>query len=536
MERFIEQHYMELVSQGEMSRYRFWTGRLSKEQVYSRPWLCIYEAYSHAWFGELDKADRLLEEAEKHIRPETSHDAHSMQAHLAYVKSRVTAMRGDIPRAIELCLKARETVPASNLALQFDTLVTLGYEYFLNGDFANASQILDKAIRSGVSAGSIIYTVAASCFMARLLAVQGLLHASYDTYQMAAHLIPEASEEHRDARALVNVGMADLLCEWNDLDAALVHLQQGLALLPFWGKADDLALAYVTLARIHLAQANRNEAAEAVEQAIQLVQTSGIFPEARQAVEIAQVKLWLAQGDLVAANRWAASQEERPRPDDRFGFEHELARISRARVLIAQHKPGEAIALLSHLEETARSAGRMGRVIEILLLKALALREKGDAGQALLALEECLALAAPEGYVRVFLDEGQPLQMLLAQWLPRASAGPLQDYATRLLSHFAEPHLVAAAQPEASPAGEPSASHVVSPVEASGQALIEPLTQRELEVLHLVALGRTNKEIARQLIVAPGTVKAHTSNIYRKLDVANRTEAVARARQLGFLP
>jgi LuxR family maltose regulon positive regulatory protein len=522
VERFIEQNYVELVSRGEQSWIRSWTGKLGKELVYSRPWLCIYEAYSHSWFGELDEADRLLEEAEKRIRSEISApDAHSMQGLLVYVKSRVTAMRGDIHRAIEFCLKAREYVPANNLALQLDTRITLGYEYFLNGDYANASPILSETIRLGMTAGAVINTVAASCLMARLVAVQGLLNKSYDTYQIAAQSIPEASGQHLGARALVEIGIADVLCERNDLDAALVHMKQGLALLPFWDKADDWALAYITLARIHLAQANRSDAIEAVEKAIQFIQTRGVFSEARNAVEIAQVKLWLAQGDLQAANRWAASQEERLTSDDLFGFENELTHITRVRVLIAQNRPNEAIGLLSHLEETARSAGRMGRVIEILLLEALAMQEIGDSEHAILALTECLTLAEPEGYVRVFLDEGQPMQMLLAQWLAHASSGPLRDYAIHLLSQFdAEPHVVTPAQEKTSPAGN----------------LIEPLSQRELEVLHLMALGRTNPEIAQELFVAPGTVKAHTSSIYRKLDVASRTEAVARARQLGILP
>jgi LuxR family maltose regulon positive regulatory protein len=375
VERFIEQHYMEMVSRGEMSGMRFWAGKLSKELVYRRPWLCIYEAYSHAWFGELDEADLLLEEAEKRIRSEISAPgAHSMLGHLAYVKSRVTAMRGDIHRAIEFCLAAREHIPAGNLALQWDTRVTLGYEYFLNGDYANASPILQEAIRSGITAGAIIHTVVASCFMARLAAIQGQLNRSYDMYQTAAQLIPEASG-HLDARALVEVGIADVLCERNDLEAALAHISKGLALLPFWGKADDLALAHITLARIHLAQANRSDALEAVEKAIQAIQTRGVFSEARHAVEIAQVRLWLAQGDLQAAKRWAASQEERLRSDDLFRFENELTRITQARVLIAQNKPNEAIALLSHLEETARPAGRMGRVIEIVTVQLVAKTE-----------------------------------------------------------------------------------------------------------------------------------------------------------------
>lgn len=530
VEHYIEQSYMEMVSRGEMAWMRVWRGKLSKDLVYRRPWLCIYEAYSHAWYGELDEVDLLLEKAEKRIRSGVSvSEAHSMEGLLAYVKSRVTAMRGDMPGAIELCLEARQGIPASNLALQFDTSVTLGYIYFLTGDYANASRILNETIRAGIASSATIHIVAASCIMARLYAIQGLLHKSYATYQMAAQQIPETSDEHRDARALVEVGIADVLCERNNLEAALVHLQQGLTLLPLWAKVDDLVLANITLARIRLAQANRSEASEAVEKAIQIIRTYGVFCEARKAAEITQVKLWLLQGDLQAAHRWVSSQEERLCSDHRFGFDNELTHITRVRVLLAQNNHGEALDLLSHLEETARAAGRMGRVIEILLLQALALREIGDSEQARLALTKCLTLAEPEGYLRIFLDEGQPMQMLLAQWLAHAGAGQLRDYAISLLSQFEiEPFGIATAKDK----GFPARAAFASP----GQSLAEPLSERELEVLHLIALGRTNQEIARQLIVAPGTIKSHTASIYRKLDVANRTEAVARARQLGILP
>jgi LuxR family maltose regulon positive regulatory protein len=521
VERFVEQNYMELVSRGEQAELRYWTGKLSKEVVYRRPWLCIYEAYSHSWFGELDEADWLLEEAEKHIRSETlAPEVRAMHGHLAYVRSRITAMRGDIQRAIEFCLEARDCVPDSNVALQLDTRITLGYEYFMAGDYANAGPILQETIRAGIAAGAVINTVAAACVLARLYALQGELKQSYDTYQLAAQSIPEPSGQHLGARSLVKAGMADLLCEWNDLEAALVHMKEGLALLPFWDKADDWALAYVTLARIHLAQANGSDATEAVEKAAQIIQTRGVFSEARQAVEMAQVKLWLAHGDLQTASRWAASREERLGSDDRFQFENELAHITQARVFLVLNKPDEALALLSQLEETAQAAGRMGRVIEILALEALAMRAIGDSEHALLALTKGLTLAEPEGYVRVFVEEGQPMRLLLAQWLVGADAGPLREYALGLLSHFAESFVNTAAQEKASPASE----------------LAEPLSQRELEVLHLMALGRTNQEIAQQLVVARGTIKAHAASIYRKLDVANRTEATARARQLGILP
>jgi LuxR family maltose regulon positive regulatory protein len=530
VERFIEQSYKELVSRGEQSWLRLWTSKLSKDQIYSRPMLCIYEAYSRSWYGELDEADRLLLEAERHLQSETSpSNADSMHGLLAYTKSRVTAMRGDIHQAIELCLEARGHVSVDNLALQLDTSITLGYEYFLSGDYADATMILKETIQSGKKAGAVINTVAASCVLARLYTVQGLLKKSYDTYQTAEHSIPQISEGHLGARALVEIGFADVLCERNDLDAALLHMKQGLAQLPWWDKADDLVLAHITLARIHQAQANMSDALEAIEKANRIIQTRSVFSEARNAIEIAQVNLWLVNGDLQAAIRWAESQNDRLNSDDPFGFENELAHIAQARIFIAQDKTEEAINLLSHLEEVARFAGRMGRVIQILILEAIALQEICDSEHAILALTKCLTLAEPEGYVRVFLDEGQPMQMLIGHWLAHANSSPLRDYAKQLLSHFdTESHF-----------GTTTQGKVYSPADLttnSPQALIGALSKRELEVLQLIAKGGTNKEIARQLVVSPGTVKAHTSSIYRKLDVANRTEAVDRARKLGILP
>jgi LuxR family maltose regulon positive regulatory protein len=521
VEHLITQNYIEMMNRGEQSWIRSWISQLSKELVYRRPWLCIYEAYSHSFFGELDEADLLLEAAEKRIRSEISaSDARSMQGYLAFVRSRVTAMRGDIHRAIQLCLAAHGSFDAGDLAMGLDTGMTLGYEYFIAGDYGNASPILHETIRLGITAGSILNTVPTYCVMARLVGVQGLLSKSYDLYQAAAQFVAKASGQYLGAQALIEVGMADVLCERNDLDGALVHLKQGLDLMPWWGKADDFILAYITLARIHLAQANNSDALAAVEKAIGLVQTKGVFSEARNAVEIAQVKLWLAQGDLQAASRWAASQEKHLSSDDSFRFENELARIAQGRVLIAQNKPSNAISLLSHLEEAARSAGRMGRVIEILLLEALAMREIGDSEHAILALKECLALADAEGYVRVFLDEGQPMQMLLAQWLAHANPGSMRDYAIRLLSQFdVKQPIIPAAQEKDSPAGN----------------LVEPLSKRELEVLRLLRTELSGPEIARQRMVSLSTVRTHTQHIYAKLGVNNRRAAVRRAEELGLL-
>jgi LuxR family maltose regulon positive regulatory protein len=282
----------------------------------------------------------LLAKAEEHLQLENpSADTKSMLGHLAYVKSRVTGMRGDVPRAIELSLLARENTPASNQALQSGIGVNLGVAYFLNGDFTNAKQTWNETIQSGIAATAINGTMAAYCHLARLYAIQGQLHKSYKLYQEAGKFAHQSGGRNLGVMSLVDMGIANVLYELNDLEAALAHIKQGLEFIPLWGNADDIALAYTTHARIQQAQWNIAGAAEAIEKGIHLIQTSGVFSVARDAVRTAQVKLWLAQGDLLSADRWAASQEERLISDRGFGFENELTRITLSRVYIAQKKP-----------------------------------------------------------------------------------------------------------------------------------------------------------------------------------------------------
>lgn len=523
IERLIEQNYTDMLNRGEMSGIlRFWMGKLGKELVYRRPWLCLYQAFSHSWFGQLEEASLLLNEAEKRIRSEElGSNTRSMLGYHDYVQSRVIAMRGDTQRAIAFCLRARENIPSTNLGLQIEVGITLGYEYFLNGDFSSSHRVLHEMISLCQSVRAINNPVAAYALLARIHVFQGRLHDAYDLFEKAAGVVDEAGRQYLGAVSLVEIGTAALLCEWNDVETALVRVERGLEYLPSWGKADDFVLAYTTLSRIQLALGKTPEATSAIEKADSLIQTCGVFSEARSELATARVKLWLAQEDWPAIDRWMTALENRFPSHELLRYEDELTHITQARVFIAQNKPNEAIHLLSCLEELARSGERDGRLIEIMILTARALQAAGDARRADIALTQSLALAKPGGYTRIFLDEGRPLQRLLAQWLAHASSSSLQTYAVQLLSQF-DPdfHSAPGAQEKSSASG----------------VLLDPLSPRELEVLHLLALGKTNPEIARELIVARGTIKAHTASIYRKLDASNRTEAVARARQLGILP
>jgi LuxR family maltose regulon positive regulatory protein len=239
---------------------------------------------------------------------------------------------------------------------------------------------------------------------------------------------------------------------------------------------------------------------------------------ARLAVQTSayQARIWLAQGRLDLATRWARDYRESDEPE----YLREFEGLTLARVLLAQGEPATAQSLLDTLLPPAEAAGRMGAVIEALALHALARQATGDGDGALDALVRALEMAEPEGYVRVFLDAGQPMAALLQNALARGLA---VDYAKKLLDAF-------------QPSGPPQARPDVTRPTVQQTALIEPLTDREIEVLLCLAEGLSNAEVARRLFISLPTVKSHTRNIYGKLGVHDRKAAVAQALTLGILP
>ncbi len=526
VERLIEQNYMEMFQRRDSASIRAWTGALSKDVILKSPKLSIHEAMSLSWIGRLHEADFLLKKAEQSLQgKEPTPERKALLGHLAYVQSRVTAMQGDYQQAIQLCHTALKHTLPENQALLGGIGVMLGYAYFLAGDFESAARVLAETIDSGVRVGAVNTTIGAYCVLGRLHALRGQLHQAHQTYQAAEKFVHAMGGRHRGARSIVDVGFAEVFYAWNDLETAQVNIEKGLAAVHFWGKADDIALAHTLKARIQQAQGNAAAANETLEKAVQVIRTHGVFPEARQAVETTKIRLQLDQGDWLGVNHWLNRLDKEVIVGGSLQFEDEQAQIVLARVSLAQKKCGDALDLLSHLAANAQSAGRTGRLIEILILTALAQQQMGETAPALHTLEESLALAEPGGYIRIYLDEGQPVQTLLMDWLRNAQPGSLQALGRFLLAQFdGETMVVKSHQTNA---GNTAA--------LANEALAEPLSPRELEVLALIARGKTNPQIAEAFVVARGTVKAQAASIYRKLDVTNRTEAVARARQLGIL-
>jgi LuxR family maltose regulon positive regulatory protein len=349
---------------------------------------------------------------------------------------------------------------------------------------------------------------------------QGNLDAALATCRQALDTFGESSQIALTGPA--HVGLAQVLYEQNDLTAALDHATRGVTLCRQLAFTPALAAGLAVVARIRHAHGDAAGAREALGEA----RRAGLSPQVVplfNPVPSQRARLLLAQGDVRAAAQWATAAGLSP--DDEPGYPQELAYLVLARVLLARNDPGPALTLLRRLLDAAASQGRTGSIIEIQALRALALAARGDHAGALGALTEALTLARRHGYVRVLADGGAPMRALLAQ-LPAPRPGQ-QHAAGRIDSGYLAALVRACGQSDAVPR---------TPAAGAPPGLAEPLTGRELEVLRLLAAGRSNQRIAHDLVVALDTVKKHVTHVLGKLGAANRTEAAARARQLGLIP
>jgi LuxR family maltose regulon positive regulatory protein len=345
--------------------------------------------------------------------------------------------------------------------------------------------------------------------VAGLLVEQGELRQAMETYQEILRMATRPGGRILPIAAPAFLGLAELAYEWNDLETAGQHAQQAQGLAPRWGNPVTLASIQLIQASLHQAQGDTQGSFEALRQAEELERKFSLPLPTADRIDACRVRRWLEQANLAAARRWA--QQQALDPGDEITYSRQIAYLSLARILVAQDQAGAALDLLARLGVQFEALGQAGLLLELLLLQALAREAQGDTPGALAALARALALGEPEGYLRVFLDEGAPMAELLRH---AGSRGIAPKYVARLLSEFNRG------------AGAPPVSQ---------QPLIEPLTDRELQVLRLIAAGLSNQAIAERLVVAVGTVKTHTASLYRKLDVTSRTQAVSRASELGLL-
>jgi LuxR family maltose regulon positive regulatory protein len=540
-----------------------WMTALPDEMVRASPSLSTGYAWELLNMGEIEAAESHLRDAEqwfsaaRRAAPGESvisdEQLLALQVDLATARTYVAQARDDLPGAIAYAQRALDLCPADDPLARALVESLLGLAKLATGDLAGAHHALVAARRGMQQAGNLLFAIGMTYSLADIQIAQGRLRAAVRTYEEALQLaggpatVVQANAVLQGTADLY-LGLGDLHHELGDRPGAREYLQKSVAL----GEAVALSnwpfRLRLTQARLAQSDGDLAGALKLLDEAEQLyfrVPVSEFRPIAAR-----KARLWIAQGRLHEAHQWAT--ERGLAVDDDLSFLRQFEHITLARLLMASYHRERhertiqaASGLLARLLQAAEAGAWTDSVIEILLLQALAHQACGDIAQALPTLERALLLAEPEGYVRLFVDEGQPMRFLIsdfgsfqactggdklwiAQQPPAEQNRKLSVYANRLLAAFDNEPLQ-----EDEPLSVEQIQ--IQNPKSKIQNLVEPLSQRELEVLHLIAQGFSNQEIGARLFLALDTVKGHNRRIFDKLQVQRRTEAVAKARSLNLL-
>jgi LuxR family transcriptional regulator, maltose regulon positive regulatory protein len=501
--RLVEGEGMPLHFRGAVAPVLSWLESLPTTELDARPSLWVIYASALLFVSQTTGVEEKLQAAESALQDAAPDDkTRDLIGHIAAIRATLAVIQQDVETIIAQSRRALEYLHPDNLPVRTATTWTLGHAYQLQGDRAAASQAYSEAIAISEAIGHSIITIMSTIGLGEVQEADNQLHLAAETYRRVLQLagdppLPVACEAH--------LGLARISYEWDDLDAAQKHGQQGVQLArQFENIIDRTVACEVFLARLKLAQGDVAGAAAILAEADQSVRQHN-FVHRMPDVAAAQVLALLHQGNLAAAAELVQT--------------HQLP-ISQARVHLAQGDTSAALAVLEPLRQKMEAKGWEDERLKVMVLEAVALHAHGEKDEAAQLLGDALALAEPGGLIRIFVDEGRPLAQLLSE---AAARGIMPDYTAKLLAVF-----------EAEEQMSKNRSYL--PPAPPAQSLTEPLSQRELEVLQLIAQGLSNREISERLFLALDTVKGHNRRIFGKLQVQRRTEAVAKARSLNILP
>jgi LuxR family transcriptional regulator, maltose regulon positive regulatory protein len=522
-----------LLHRSEVLMMRKLMERLPIAIIHARPQLTLAYGIALALFGQFDAVEQLLFNASAALNSPDLPD--EVTGGLMVLHSTIARFRGDMANAITFAQQALEKLPTYNHPLRAAAVMTIGVAHLQRGESLAGQQTLTEAITIAVASGAEYIALACLEELATYQARRGhLTQAKQICEEALAHAMRWGA--HRmPAAGLAHIGIGEVLCERNELEGAMQSLRDGIHLLQGTTERSILARSHTALARAQRAKGDIESARLTLQRGGEwLVQMEISATAARAWLDAQQVRLAISQGDLTSGLSW--SQTVQVGEESAVGYVQQLTLV-RVRLAQYQHDPQprwltEATQLLTALLVAAETNGWMSHVIEIWLLAALVAHAQRARVAAQDALTHALALAEPEGYVRIFVDEGEPVRLMLLDlklWLaPQRpdEAQRLLSYVNTLLGAMDTPQIT---QEKTTQEKASSHEHLLI------QNLVEPLTERELEILRLVNSGLSNNEIAALLIVTVGTVKKHLNNIFGKLGVGSRTQALVSARTLDLL-
>jgi LuxR family maltose regulon positive regulatory protein len=498
-ERLIEGAGLPLQFRGAGAPVLSWLESLPRTVLDARPSLWVTYAFTLLFGGQHTAVEQALQAAEAALGGTEPDDrTRDLAGRIASMRATLAIIQNDAETIITQSHRALAYLDPDNLLMRTATTYTLGFARQLQGDRSAAIRAYTEVIAISQSLGESIYSITATLGLAQIQEMDTRLDLATQSYKRVLQL---AGDPPQPIACVAYLGLARIAYQWNDLDSAFQHGQASLALTQQMESVATFPSVEVLLSQIKLALGDVPGAVAVLDNAERYVRQHNFMFEMSN-VAAAQVLTLLRQGDPEAAAHLAQT--------------HNLP-LSEIRVRLAKGDPSTALAALGPLREQADAKCLPDERLRVMVLQAVAHQAHRDIEGAVQTLDDALAMAEPGGFVRLFLDEGPPMIRLLAE---ASTRGIRPNYSGRLLAAFATEALPHGAAPSAA-----------APV----QSLVDLLSPRELEVLGLIAQGRSNDEISDQLYLALSTVKGHNRVIFDKLGVGRRTEAVARARELGLL-
>jgi LuxR family maltose regulon positive regulatory protein len=509
--QLVEQNGCYLLMSGEVLTLLKWMEAV--EDYYpAHPWLVIQKGWALTLAGRMEPAEQAFQTAECLVSTlEPTLDVNTMVGTISAGRAFWADIQGNIPEAARLAQQALELLPDTDPMSQSMRSVATGAlakTRWMMGDLNQARQIYDQAVEIGQAANNDEMVINTNDDIAEILMEQGHLKQAEQLLLDNLPMTVRADGQRLPLSAQVYFRLSKVYYEWNQLEQAAHFAHLCLEVSQQWGNVDLQAVGRVMLARTEQAQGNLEKAQALMRTADQLYRDHRLYPWNSLWIEAALNRFWLSQGSLerVSQHIYASGIN----PADEITYLHEFQCLTWLRWLLACRDYDAALGLAERMLQKAKDEHRMVRVVELLILQSLAYQGQKDTSAAVSTLAQAVSLAQPEGYQRVFLDEGQLVAKLL--YLVKSNQDTA-GYASELLEAYGP---------------------VSGPAPALVQLLIEPLSAREIEVLKLIEAGLSNLEIAAKLFISIPTVKRHISNIYAKLDVKTRTQAVARGKELGF--
>jgi LuxR family transcriptional regulator, maltose regulon positive regulatory protein len=478
-----------------------WLGSLETAVLDARPALWVMYASALASIERNSTIEQKLQAAEAAIAAATDQQdlapddvTRNLIGHIAALRGSLAVGQHQVATIIAQAHRALEYLHPDNLAVRTAVAWQLGVAYQLQGDRHAASQAYAEAIAASRTSGNHLFDLVATIGLGQVQEAETQLHLAADSYR---HILQTVGESPLPASCDAYLGLARIHYEWNDLDAAQQDAELSLDLAQQTEEVDTPVACELFLAQLKLAQGDAAGAAALLMPVEQFVHRHN-FDRRISEVAALQILILLRQDNLAAAADLAQIYD---------------LPLSQARIHLAQDNPAAALALLEPLRQQAQDNRWQKERLQVLVLQALVYQAVGEVDTAVSLLVEALMTAEPGGYIRLFIDEGRPMRTLLQKLKDEIT--PPVPYIDTLLAAFDEPDMQ---------------SSTFSP-----QPLIDPLSERELEILALITAGLKNKEIAEQLVISLNTVLYHNKNIYGKLGVNKRALAIARARELNLI-